>query len=82
MTPEMLNMSKEELLNAIVEIDKLGKELEKSTMKMIEVRDDLLIEADKLESDIERSVNTMTSAALAFAEMKKLLKEKYGCIIM
>lgn len=75
-------MSKEELINNIAEADRLGKELEKSTKTMAEARDKLLLQADKIELDIEQGVNTMTELAVALTEMRKVLKEKYGSFVM
>ena len=54
MTLDILAMSKEELINAIAEADELGKKLECSIKDLTEARDELLIRADILESNIKK----------------------------
>ena len=82
MTPKMLGMSKEQLVNAIAKCDELGKKLEKSIKKTTEARDELLIRADAMESEIERGLDAMIALALSIAEMKKILRDKYGSFVM
>ena len=82
MTKEMLTMTKEELIAAICTADELGKALEVSTKEVCETRDKLLLQADILEEDVRKGVATMESLALAIAEMKKLLEDKYGTFVM
>ena len=89
MTSEMLNMSKEEIIQAIVNLDKHGKELDKLQTETIEIRGKLLDEIrnlfeqiDQLNSGIEHGQHIMQISAMAKAELTKLLQDKYGCFIM
>ena len=82
MTQEMLNMSKEELVNAIAECNKHGKDLEYCITKLSATKEKLLEECDILEQDILSCLDTMKSLAIAQAEMRKLLREKYDSFVM
>lgn len=81
-TAEMLNMSKEELIAKIAEADKHGRELESGLRELVDMRNKLVEEADKLRKDIEHGIGVMEALAMAKAEIDKLLAEKYGSIVM
>lgn len=82
MTNEILNMSKEELINTISEADKLGKELNTFLEKLAEERDELLSQADELEMSIRRGISRMQTLATAIAEMRKRLRDDFDCHVI
>ena len=82
MTPEMLMMSKEELVNAIVEADKLSNEMDDLMYEMVRERLYLCQKAELIQSEIDRSLHIMRELAETNAELRKLLKEKYGCFVI
>lgn len=77
-----LCMSKEELIDAILKIDDDGKLLEKYAYTLAEKRDDLLMQADRVESTISNVVSMMEELAMDRAKMKHILETKYGHFIM
>lgn len=89
MTIEMLNMSKEELITAITNLDKHGKELDALQQKLVESRNDLSTQIDKLaaevrqiDADIAYGEYIMSASAMTLAELRKLLKDKHDCDVM
>ena len=75
-------MSKEELIDAILKIDDDGKILEKYCCVLADKRDDLLMQADQIESTISNAASMMEELAMDRAKMKQILETKYGHFIM
>lgn len=82
MTKEILNMSKEELINNIAKTEEYGKDLENMISKIAEDQDKLIAEVDKLTEQMNRCIDIRQSLALANASMRKVLRDKYGCFVM
>lgn len=82
MTKEILNMSKEELINNIAKSDEYGRNLEVMISEMSKEHAELMEASDKLIEQMDRCVAIMEGLALANASMRKLLRDKYGSFVM
>lgn len=82
MTKEMLNMSKEELINNIAKTEQYGRDLENMISEMAKEHDELMSASDKLIEQMNHCIGLMEATALANASMRKLLKNKYGSFVM
>ena len=82
MTFEILNMTKEELIEAIEETDKRGRELEEETKEMVDLYNNLVKQAESIKADIEQGTRLMQLLALTQASMRQELAEKFETFVM
>lgn len=82
MTKEILNMSKEELINNIAKTEEYGRNLENMISEMSNEHAELMEASDKLIEQMNRCIGIMETMALANASMRKLLKDEYGSFVM
>lgn len=89
MTKEIKDMTKEELINGIVETEKKGNELEELTCKLVDKYNELVGEYNnlaemltRLENDYKLGVAAMEDLALAQAMMRKRLEEEFGTFVL
>lgn len=82
MTKEILNMSKEELINNIAKTEEYGRNLENMISEMSNEHAELMEASDKLIEQMNRCIGIMETMALANASMRKLLKDEYGSFVI
>ena len=82
MTNEILNMSKEELINTIARSDELGRKIEITIREMTKARDELYLRADELNLRVRQGTRQMETLATAIAEMRKRLRDDFDCHVI
>ena len=82
MTLDILVMSKEELMDAIVEAEELDNELNNLIMEMKMTRLNLYQKAESIDTKIDQAFDIKRSLTETIADMKKLLTENYGGFVI
>ncbi len=82
MTQKIRNMSKGELISNIAKTETIGKELESMCSDIAKTYADIMAQGDRLKEQMDSTMETMRNVALANAEMRRVLRDKYGTFVM